>query len=501
MRRYRENFDLEMLRPWRASNREALFSEISKSHIVLLADFHALAQSQRAQLRILKGLDLPEKCVLMLECFSAEDQGWLDRYMSGDISERQLLQKVEWSKSWGFPWEHYRPLLRFAQKHKIPVYGLNKSQGKRGLSDRDRFAADEIMSAYRKHPDSKLVVVFGDLHLASSHLPRAILKQKTRKENLRILRVFQNSERIFLRLLEREQEMNIDVVRFSKDEFCLMSVAPWVKWQNYVLFLERHLDRELRGESPEYTDHIERYLKVIASDLGVVVPEGGFSIYTPDDASFWDLLQTRLEGTRLKNLKDLIRDSKSFFVPELAAGYLSRPSVNQAAQLATSIFHAHVSGWRENPRPRGEDFLRSIWMEAVQYFGSKLINPKRKTDTIQDIRVLLASRNPTDLGEEALKLALNQKMLEMLFLTGARAQSSSFRPRKSSSYPEAARLLGGLLGEKLFTGLRKRVIGPAAVLRLLKYPVDDPGFSKFYFELLEIVEGLPEPFLSKTDKM
>lgn len=504
LRRYREDFEREFQKAWRPSTRDVLFQEVATSDIVLLADFHALAQSQRSQLRILKGLPKGLGLSLAVEFFEARHQPLIDRFMAGETTEKDFLKQIEWSRRWGFPFEHYRPLIRYAQKHRIPVYGINRhfsEKSGRTLKLRDDFAAEKILEIRRADPARKVLVVYGDLHLASNHLPKSIEKRRARKEILRVLSVFQNNEKIYFRLLEKEQELSVDVVRLSRDQFCVISIAPWVKWQNYLLFLEKHLDKELAGESVEYTDHVSRFVKVIATDFNLKIEEGSFSVYTPDDDSFWGQLEGRYSGKELKTFRDLVLEAKSFYVPELQLGFLARPSVNHAAQLAMSIIHAQISGWRAFPQATPEDFLKMIWLEAVQYFGSKLINPKRKTDTIQDLRAALASRSPLDMGEEALKIALHQRMKEVLFLTGQNSKLTPARPRRTASYREAARLLGGMLGEKLYTGFRKKLMSTDAVLRLFRRSVDGPGFTEFYFELLEIVEGLPEAFLSKSEKM
>lgn len=504
LRHYREEFEREFEVSWRPSDREQFLAEVMRSDIVLLGDFHALAQSQRSHLRVLKALPKESQPLLAVEFLEARHQDLIDDYMTGEITEKQFLTSIEWEKNWGFPWENYRPLLRYAQKRGIPVFGLNRRFSERtgkSLRLRDDFAAGKIHELRKTYPGRSVFVIYGDMHLASRHLPKSLEKSRPRREILRILSVFQNSERIYFRLLEREQEVAIDVVRLSRDQFCLVSVPPWVKWQNYLLFLERHLDRGLSGDDFEYTDHVGRYVQVIAADFGLEVDLGSFAVYTPEDEKFWTRLQNHFQGPVLKNFKEMIAESKSFYVPELQIAFLARPSVNHAAQVAMSIVHAQLSGWRTSSPPVGEAFLKLIWLEAVQYFGSKMINPKRKTDTLQDLRAALASRSAHDSGEEALKVALHQKMKELLFLTGQGRQLNVSRPRRISAAREAARLLGGLLGEKLFNGYRKKLISTAAVTRLFRIPVDDPGFPAFYFELLEIIEGLPEPFLSKAEKM
>lgn len=504
LKAYRNQFDKEFQKLWKTSSREQLIDEIEKSDIVLLADFHALQQSQKAQLRILKASLIERPPVLAVEFFNQIHQKHIDQYVKGSLTEREFLKAVEWNESWGFPWENYRPILRFAQRQKIPVYGINRQfngvSGK-NLKSRDEFAAEQILKIRKGHPDRRVFVIYGDLHLASSHLPKSLQKKKSKKDHFRTLTVFQNNEKIYFKLLEKEEEVSVDVVRLSRDQFCVVSVPPWVKWQNYLLFLERHLDKELAGEAVEYTDHIGRFVNVLAEDFAVKIPSDHFSVYTPEDAKFWSALEAKFDSKHLRGFQQLVQDSKTFYVPELQIGYLARASVNHAAQLAMAIVHSHLSGWKVSPLSTADDFLKLIWLEAVQYLGSKMINPKRKTDTLHDIRAALASRHPRDLGQEALQLALHQKMKELLRLTGERARWTPYRPRKSASYREAARLLGGLLGEKLYTGLRKRMLSLPTLISLLKKPVDGPELGHFYFEITELVEGLPDPFLSKSEKM
>ncbi|PWU15382.1 MAG: hypothetical protein C5B49_11875 [Bdellovibrio sp.] len=504
LQQYREQFNREFEKGWRVSSRDQLLSEIAKSDIVLLADFHALQQSQKAQLRILRAAVTAAPAILAVEFIDHENQAWLDRWMEGGISDKEFLQQIDWVKSWGFPWDHYRPLLRFAQKRGIKVYGINRTLGipsRQNLQVRDDFAGERILEIRKNHPGHRIFVVFGDLHLASAHLPRVLERKKGKREIFRTLTVFQNPEKIYFSLLSKGQEMAVEVVRLSRHQFCILSVPPWVKWQNYLMFLERHLDRELHGETLEYSDHVGRYLRVLAEDFSIQVPVDQVAVYTPDDAHFWSEMENRLGPQVLQSYRSMVQDEKSFFVPEMQAGYLARPSVNHASQLAMAILHSHLSGWKTTPVPNAENFLKMIWLEAVQYFGTKMINPRRKTDTLHDIRAALASRQPKDLGQEALQLALHQKMKEILLLNGQGSKWNSYRARRTTSYREASRLLGGLLGEKLYTGLRKGLLRLDHLLLYFKTPVDGPEFSRFYLELIEVVEGLPEPFLSKLDRI
>lgn len=502
--RYREEFEADQAKSWQISQAKELFTEIGQSDVILLGDFHALQQSQKAHLRVLRGSPSKRPRILAVEFFLSRYQSQVDQFMDGHLTEKDFLDKIKWNDTWGFPWENYRPIIRYAQKHKIRVVGINQqfdNAQKSQLRLRDKYAATKILEIRKQNPGHQIFVVIGDLHVARSHLPRCLEKQKSKSEILQVLSVFQNPEKIYFRLLEKDHEETVDVIRWDRGQFALISVPPWVKWQNYLMFLEHNLDRELQSGVFEYTDHVGRYLNLIAADFGLKIPKDHFSIYTAQDELFWDLVSEKLDGAGLKYYRRKIEMSQSFFIPELSLGYLARPTVNHASQLAMTIFHLHLCKLEVTLKLTQENFTRLIWLETIQYFGTKVINPKRKTETVFDLRASLASRTSRDQEREALQLALNQRMKEVLFLMGEKSRTPTFRPHKSSSYSEAARLLGGILGERLFAGLRKRILSTENILKFLRHPVDSPDFPAFYMEFLEIVEGLPEPFLSKADKM
>lgn len=502
--RYQESYERSFLVKWKASSKEDLLFSIEHSKVILMADFHALQQSQKAHLRVLQALPKKTLGVLAVEFFEQRHQESVDAYIAGEISEKELLSRVEWQKSWGFPWEHYRPLLRWAQKHRWPVLCLNHltgSQSVASLQMRDRKAASRILEVHRKHPQRKIFVVFGDLHLASDHLPKELLRGGVLKER-EVTSIFQNSERIYFQLLKKNLEMQVDVVQLKARQFCLMNVPPWVKWQNYLLFLEQRFDFDIGEEAPDLTDEVVRYLDLLTKDLGFSpVSRDHFSIYTAESPAFWTKMQKICAPEELKYFESLVENNVSFYLHQGQIGFLAQASVNHAAVLAMAILQAEISGTRKYPAHLPHDFLSLIWLEAVLYFGSKIINPKRKTDTLWDLRASLNNLLLRDLEKEVLKLALQQKMKEILYLSQGKKSKDSFLVRRKSSYREAARLLGGMLGEKLYFASRKQLISKMTLQNLLSKRLDHDGFKNVYFEILEMVELLPEPFHSKQEKL
>lgn len=500
--KYRQTYERGFRKKWLASSKKEVLKALQGAPLVFMGDFHALQQSQKAHLRILKSLKNPAQWVVGLECVEARHQKVLDQYLAGKISEREFLKGCEWKKNWGFPWDHYRPIFRWLAKHKVRAVGLNMKTNKRSaqtLKDRDRFAAEVIEKVRSQYPEHSIFVIFGDLHLAENHLPLEI-KKKSGKEILdRAIFLYQNNERVYFQMLEKGLDLELDVVRFNQNTFCLQNVPPWVKWQNYLLFLEESYDLEL-GDESDYTDHVAQYVRLISDDLGQEVGVNHFSIYSLKDQTFWDKLEDRLNPEEIKFCEMLVGAGRSFYWPEASVGLLARPSVNNASELAIGVYAATLSGYRKWPHRFPEQFHQLIWLEAVHYFGTKLVNPKRKTNTLADIKRELAFK-ATPQSQEALQLALSQKMMELVQLSGRHRQRQLQKPKRQSSYLDAGRILGGMLGEKLYFAHRSKLLSTRNLLTLIGKNPEAEKFHDVYLEILELAENLPEPFQSKADKL
>lgn len=514
--RYHKVYNQEFSKKWQAATKEDLWAQIAQAQVVLIGDFHALHQSQKAQGRVLRGLPKGREIILAVEFFEAADQEKIDKYLSGKLSEKEFLKGVQWQTRWGFPWEHYRPLLRWAQKNKVSVCGINKSYKKRNattLKSRDVFAGKKIAELVTGHPEALVFVIYGDLHLAGSHIPEEIIKHLGKPFAKKILRIFQNAEKIYFQLLKQELEASTDLVRMSQNVFCLMSVPPWVKWQNYLMYLEQTYDQGLHYDEDDdyddeddddqldYTDHVGRYVQIISEELGHPVSVAGLSVYTARDSAFWVQVREKCDAKKLKWIEAMIADEVSFYLPEIEGAYLARATVNHAASLAMQFVHAQISGYNLLFTDMPKDFLRLIWIEAVSYFGSKVINHKRKADTIADIKSSLSTKGPSDLGKESLQLALAQKMHELMVITGVPKHRLQAQPRKKWSYVLAARLLGGMMGERLYAGYHENLVSTKNILSFLKKPLNNENFEVAYYGILEVIESLPAPFLSKKEKL
>ncbi|MGL5509295.1 MAG: ChaN family lipoprotein, partial [Microcoleaceae cyanobacterium] len=65
------------------------------------------------------------KIAIALEMFQKPYQQVINDYLAEKIIETELIEKTEYQTRWGYDWEYYAPILRYAKKFQIPVIALN----------------------------------------------------------------------------------------------------------------------------------------------------------------------------------------------------------------------------------------------------------------------------------------------------------------------------------------------------------------------------------------
>ena len=97
-----------------------------EARIVLLGEAHDDADHHLWQLQALSMLlgqhgDL----VIGMEMFPRRVQPVLDRWIDGELSEKQMLEQSDWDRVWRFDPDLYLPILRFARLNKLRLVALN----------------------------------------------------------------------------------------------------------------------------------------------------------------------------------------------------------------------------------------------------------------------------------------------------------------------------------------------------------------------------------------
>ncbi len=499
IRTYRDSYEKEIMRlSWQSVDKKHLFARLKQADVVLIGDFHAQKQSSRAFLRIIRKIE--NRQVLALECLRKTDQPVIDSFLAGELTEKEFLSQVAWKKNWNFPWENYKPLFKWAQQNKVRIYGINSQSANHTLQQRDTFSAELINEIHKLNKGAQIVVQYGDLHLCSNHLPKQI-KKKNAKLNTCV--VFQSPEVLYFKIMEHQKELTTDVVKLTQDMWALNSLPPWIKWQDYLLLLESGHDKRVRNIDIEPTDTVAETVQFVSKSFGFNISLAGLSVYSSTDDQFFNQLD-RLSILLKRKIIENVQEGISFYVPELECGYLARYSVNHVTRIAAQYVYSQLGGYKKTIIDPKKEFYKLIWLEAVVYLFSKIKNPKRKTDTLQDIRSSLQKEQFDDRGKEALMLSLTQKLSEMQFLSMGKLRTMTagdMNKYGKKSFSTAAQILGGIMGEKFFYALNKKLIRLPENQGLIFKNLNSQQFQKIYFESLEMIESWPVSFKSKYDKL
>ena len=252
---YRASYIQEFEGEWEPCDRSRMLEDLRSASIILGGDFHAFPQSQRAHLRIMRDLDMP--FTLALECLEGCYQDKLDRYILGEYSTEAFLSEVGWSENWGFPWSYYQPLIDFAREKSIPVFAVNKSFLKgETLSSRDEEMAKTIVKRSLE-TNRPLYLIVGEYHLARKHLPQKIYDLQGVWPKV----ICQDSEKLYFKwakgLAQDFIKEPIECMRSSEGSFCIFTSPPWVKWQSYLIYLEKTHDEYLGAEGDELMESVD----------------------------------------------------------------------------------------------------------------------------------------------------------------------------------------------------------------------------------------------------
>lgn len=105
---------------------QAVLEQLAKSRVIYLGETHDSAADHQAQLELLKALYAKNpQLAIGMEMFQRPFQSGLDSYLAGDSTEEMLREFTEFDQRWGFPWQFYSPILKFAKANQLPVIALN----------------------------------------------------------------------------------------------------------------------------------------------------------------------------------------------------------------------------------------------------------------------------------------------------------------------------------------------------------------------------------------
>jgi hypothetical protein len=498
--------------------------EIIKAGIVLVADYHALPNSQRYLASLLHDPELHQRPVVLgVETIFSRDQHILDEWFRGEIEEGELRQRIRFELDWGYDWPSFYELLSTARGHGAPVYGLDcmPREDLRKIGARDRHAADKIAELRRQHPDALIAVLFGESHLAPQHLP-ALLQQRLPVEP--ILTVLQNVDALYWRAAGEARD-HVEAVEVRKEGrkdiresvLCVFNATPLEKYENYRLCLDRWR-RDDHG-APDLGPTLYNLIEGMVRFLGInqysqhnttqpkllvdLMPE----VYSrSSDALLRRLLSRRgFTAGHRRSLLRQVRERGSVYLTPINAVYVRQFRMTSCAEDATRFLHQACRGLPNlsNGKPlaphaaqsldKDDLFYMSVFEHALAFFGSRILHPARPAFRDTDLAELF------DITREDLEHQTSLPFVDAVealdFLTQHRAQDfrNSHRfPRRSSAleslapapaftgrkYEYTSEQLGYLTGTDLYDAYIEGRLTTAALRKLFLTHIEEPGVAR-----------------------
>ena len=435
------------------ANAKQLNRALQDANIVYVGDYHTLRQSQRTFLRLLRRIPKNRPVTLALEFVQGKHQKVLNAFLAGEIEQSEFLQAIDHEAHWLFGgWDGFEEIFDHARSEGQSIIGIDTlGRGPAGttLRTRDRYAARRIAKARRKDPENLILVLVGELHVAPKHLPAEVDALLPDIDN-RSLILYQNCEEIYWSLEAKGLEHEVEIVRLSPNEFCIMNTPPIVCQQSFLNWLQLD-DEGLQLEAPE--ENFKEYARLVASffdlKLGDALDE--VEIATVADLSFLKRLQRRgdFSDEDMRQIREQILRSESYYIPKAKMVYLGNLSVNHAAEEATH-FVRHVCSNSEEPRLLVDAFYAVVLEEAVGFLGSKLMNHKRKCPHMADFQRMLRSKSRTAWEKSLARLVLKHHRME----TGQRVKKlAEVYECDVDLFNAVTHSLGYQLGDKLYYGL------------------------------------------------
>ena len=441
-RKYIQEFNLEFQIFQSVCEPAEILEAASRANLIWIGDYHALPQSQTFAAYFIRQLAAKDKnLVVAVEPVFARNQKVLDRWMTGNISEQEFLAGVRYEDEWGCEWAGYREIFSAARENGIPVYGVDchPRNDMRSIGRRDLGVARRIGRLMEKNPDGRLVVIFGESHLATNHLPARVRAILDRKEiHLRELLVIQNIDTLYWKLQETGHG-EARAVQVRDGCFCVFNATPIEKYESFRQYLHRCIEEDSSGD--------------------------------------WTLLAQILMEIMMKFLS--LKKTGAFLnllpLPDFDRAVAGQFQISSAAEEFARCIHQACRGevGKRIERAADDEFFVRVIEHGLGYFCSKLLDSSR--DGIES----LAERVLTQIGRNdhltgAIELLIDPGKQPGVRHFAALRSAIEAKAGKQKTMRMLAQLLGYALGRRLYIAYMQSRISRKEIHALFHDPLNTP---------------------------
>jgi len=201
--------------------------------------------------------------------------------------------------------------------------------------------------------------------------------------------IYQNSETLYKKLLKRGLVNKINIIKVRKNSYCIMNTPPWLKYQTYIYWMEygESLSKYFETteeEALDFSDEMAEVIKQIADFLQIKADDFlDFDIYSINDISFIQSFPKNSLATKIYRKK--IKELHNFVIPKEKILYLSRPDINNMAELAAIHIYFSLSKAIDPLGKSINEFYARIIINALAFLSSKFLNYNREYPSLEEL--------------------------------------------------------------------------------------------------------------------
>lgn len=478
---------------------------LQDAEVVLVGDYHALPSSQRYLASLIRDPEVHQRPVVLgVETIFSRDQHIVDEWWRGEIDEAELRQRIRFDLDWGYDWTPFFELLSAAREYADGLYGLDcmPREDLRKIGARDRHAAEKIAEIRGRHPDARVLALFGESHLAPRHLPaqvRALLPDS------RVLTLLQNVDALYWRAAG-ERFDHVEAVRVADDVLCVFNATPLEKYENYRLYLNRWV-RDNDG-APDLGPTVYNLIDGLVRFLGInsysphnttqprLLVDSMPEVYSRNSDRLLRKLLSRkgFSAAERRSMLNRVHKRGSAYLAPLNAFYVRKFEMIPATEDAARFLHhacrglpIRINGKAPEPLAPQDAFFAATLEHALACFGSRILYPARPAFRDTDLYDLYELTREDLEQQTALSYSSVMEVIDFL----AWHRESGRTQKKRPAGPDWSRVLaftgrkweyvteqlGCLLGNDLYDAYIEGRTGPAALRRLFLAHIEQPGVA------------------------
>jgi hypothetical protein len=355
-----------------------------------------------------------------------------------------------------------------------------------------------------RQPATRLIVFFGESHLARGHLPRRVgARLKRHCIASRDLFVFQDPDPAYWWFVGRGEGVP-GAARLAEDTFAVFHTTPLAKYEAFRGVLERW-SRDIPSEDEaDFTPAVHHLLSVLTEWLGidparqrVMHLEGWIEsladaypeVYSGSEAE--DLLAAILaehgrSREEVGEARQRLAESGALYEPRSNTFFLARYLPGRAAGEGARFLRTALTGRLfALPDEEGADGLSKVYgatyNEALAHLGARVVDPTG--DSAEGRSWLSAGRPEAFVDERRRWLEAHRKLTPGKL---PRLPSELLERLESSRALRRglARVLGRHLGGVLFDRVRRGSLGTRELRALFSKPLRPSRIPRFVLDLL-----------------